>query len=125
MDTSLSGLTISIQTIRESSITHLFQHKQDKTFAPWKHVSCSSHQFSACLCLKMLVLRRKTGGESSCHLVQRVGECGIAETVLGSWVLCSLMAKALELLISLLFASDSESEAINSERQKKEVGRQV
>lgn len=73
----------------------------------------------------MLVLRRKTGGKSSCSLVQRVGECGIAETVLGSWLLCSLTAKALELLISLLFASDSKSEAINSEKQKKEVGRQV
>lgn len=73
----------------------------------------------------MLVLRRKTGGKSSCSLVQRVGECGIAETALGSWLLCSLTAKALELLISLLFASDSKSEAINSERQKKEVGRQV
>lgn len=57
--------------------------------------------------------------------MQHVGECGIAETVLGSWVLCSLTAKALELLISLLFASDSKSQAINSERQKKEVGRQV
>lgn len=38
---------------------------------------------------------------------------------------CSLTAKALELLISLLFASDSKSEAINSKRQKKEVGKQV
>ena len=71
---------------------------------------------------KMLVLRRKTCGKSSGNLVQHVGECGIAETVLGCWVLCSLTAKALELLISPLFASDSESEAINSERQKKEVG---
>lgn len=40
-------------------------------------------------------------------------------------VLCSLTAKALELLISPLFASDSKSEAVNSERQKKEVVRQV
>lgn len=57
--------------------------------------------------------------------MQRVGECGIGETVLDSCVLCSLTAKVLELLISLLFASDSKSEAIKSERQKKEVGRQV
>lgn len=73
----------------------------------------------------MIILRRKTGGKSSCNLVQQVGECGIAETVLGSWVLCFITEKALQLLISPLFDSDSASEAINPERQKKEVGRQV
>lgn len=72
----------------------------------------------------MLILRRKTGGKSSFNLVQLVGECSIAETVLGSWVPCSVTEKALQLLISLLFASDSASEAINPERQK-EVGRRV
>lgn len=73
----------------------------------------------------MLILTRKTGGKSSCDLVQHVGECSAAEGMLDSWVICSLRAKALDLLISLLFPSDSKSEAINLERQKKEVGRLV
>lgn len=73
----------------------------------------------------MLSLRRKTGGKSGCNLVQPVGKCSIAETVLGNWVVCSVTEKVLQLLISLLFASDSASEAINPGRQKMDVGRQV
>lgn len=138
--TNPTSLVISVCQLRSQQFGHIcirfknkhlshqgvFFHTSFPAQAEWnicfyKQVLCCSHQFPARLWFKMLILRRKTGGKNSCNLVQHVG----AETVLGSWVVCSVTEKILQLLISLLFASDSASEAINPERQQKELGRQV